>query len=771
MNDPRLYTLQPKQFEFSQLFKKYRLYGGAKGGGKSYAMRSEAVRQCLSAPMVRGLVLRRTSPEVRENTIIPMMSELPRGLYQYNGSTNIMKFPNGSTIRFSYCRNYQDVLNFQGIEYDYICETFDTRVKMSDGTTKKISDIKIGDTVMTLCGGKKVLRSQEVGRKECATVKTPYGESTQSLDHRFLSFSGDWVSIYQRLPILYRTFCSVSELIQCKRLKFLQRPIAYTLGLLRRIQSFFLNLFSLVLRVFRHIPVNVYNFSPKKKQNILKTKRHFVWFDLLMLHESGEQSALLRENLSFDNSVFSYGRRHSHKPLNFLVNYRALFCFYGVQFLLFLVNVRAYTQQLVGAEVSPPCNLIKDGLRLFHRHIHQNQSVLRHPYTNQVLDTSEAVRLSFCEISRVGERDVWGICVDSCNHYIGESGIVNRNCIEEITHWNENEFKVLKGCLRTSRAGITPNLFASTNPGGIGHGWVKRLWIDRDFTENEDPNEYGFIGATVYDNLALMKAQPDYEKTLKDLPDKLRRAYLFGDWDVFEGQYFTEFRRDRHTHPPNIPMTGIKKRIVAMDYGYAAPSCVLWMTLDNQGRVDVYRELYMKELTYRELGLKINALTTEFEKKEMSNTIYVDPAALTKRSEATGTTLQKEFKALGLNAVPAKNARIDGWLTTREVLKFRLNRNTMELESRLTIGENCKNLIRTFPLAVYDDKNVEDLDTEGEDHALDALRYGLGALGVKSEIIPNATPERKVEKKEEKGDFWKRPKDRKSSENNLNIQF
>lgn len=102
----------------------YRLYGGQKGGGKSKAMRAECVGQCLSAPDIRGLVLRRTFPEVRENMIVPMQKELPAqttGFYKYNVNDGIFTFYNGSTIRFSYCRNLQDVLNYQGLEYDFIC--------------------------------------------------------------------------------------------------------------------------------------------------------------------------------------------------------------------------------------------------------------------------------------------------------------------------------------------------------------------------------------------------------------------------------------------------------------------------------------------------------------------------------------------------------------------------------------------------------------------------------------------------------------------------
>lgn len=139
-------------------------------------------------------------------------------------------------------------------------------------------------------------------------------------------------------------------------------------------------------------------------------------------------------------------------------------------------------------------------------------------------------------------------------------------CIEELTHWTEREFKILMTSLRSSKPGIIPNFFGSTNPGGIGHGWVKRLWINRDFMEEEDPSEYEFIPASIYDNHILLTRNPEYLKSLLALPEKERRAYLEGDRDVFEGQFFTEFRRDIHIIEPMLPLEGIKRRIICLDY-------------------------------------------------------------------------------------------------------------------------------------------------------------------------------------------------------------
>lgn len=95
---------------------------------------------------------------------------------------------------------------------------------------------------------------------------------------------------------------------------------------------------------------------------------------------------------------------------------------------------------------------------------------------------------------------------------------------------------------------------------------MKRLWIDRDFRESENPDHYDFIPARVWDNLILMETQPEYVQSLQALPEKLRQAYLEGDWNVFDGQFFTTFRSDIHVIPPFIPRNGVKKRIICLDY-------------------------------------------------------------------------------------------------------------------------------------------------------------------------------------------------------------
>lgn len=128
---------------------------------------------------------------------------------------------------------------------------------------------------------------------------------------------------------------------------------------------------------------------------------------------------------------------------------------------------------------------------------------------------------------------------------------------------------------RTTRTDISPRMYYTCNPGNVGHAWVKRLFIDRQYQQGENAEDYNFIPAKIYDNRILMNADPNYVKQLLALPEDLRRAHLDGDWDVHAGQYFREFSREKHVVAPfEIPHWW--RRFRSMDWGYNDPCCVLW---------------------------------------------------------------------------------------------------------------------------------------------------------------------------------------------------
>lgn len=284
--------------------------------------------------------------------------------------------------------------------------------------------------------------------------------------------------------------------------------------------------------------------------------------------------------------------------------------------------------------------------------------------------------------------------------------------IDELTTFTEFQYKYLLSRLRTTKGQVLPCFAASGNPGGVGHVWVKRLWIDRDYSEFENPNDFEFIRSSVYDNPYLMKENPEYVSFLKSLPVEERRALLDGDWDVFAGQFFQEFRRDVHTIAPMYPKENVVKRIVSLDYGFAAPACVLWSAIMEDGRIITYRELYVTDHTYARLAIKIRAMT---KRGEQIDGYFCDPSIVNKRNDVTGTTGSMEFAKHGIALQMADNDRADGWATMRQALLIHDTPNGKE--SKWVITTNCQNLIRTLPQMQYDKIKTEDLDTSAEDHA------------------------------------------------------
>lgn len=297
-------------------------------------------------------------------------------------------------------------------------------------------------------------------------------------------------------------------------------------------------------------------------------------------------------------------------------------------------------------------------------------------------------------------------------------------CIEEITQRSEEEFRILMSSLRTSKDRYEPNCFMSWNPWGIGHARVKRLFIDRDFLDNENPNDYVFIPATIYDNKVLMNNDPSYYQNLLNLPEKRRKAYLEWNRDVFAWQYFNMFSRDVHVISPIIPRN-VKKRIICLDYWYAAPSAVYRLALTHDDKVICYREFYSSWYTYKKLALQIKALNPEDEKID---DIICDPAYINKTSESDETTLAQEFANVWLIVSPWNNDRIAWWMRIRDLLNIYEDPNTKKKTSNLKICSNCINLIRTLPALVHDDSNVEDVNTKWEDHWPDAIRYWISIL-------------------------------------------
>ena len=317
--------------------------------------------------------------------------------------------------------------------------------------------------------------------------------------------------------------------------------------------------------------------------------------------------------------------------------------------------------------------------------------------------------------------------------------------IDEATHQSEEKFKKLSACVRGVN-GFPKRIYLTCNPGGEGHGWVKRLFIDKAYQDNENPDDYMFIQSLVTDNKALMESNPDYLRQLEALPPRLRKMWLEGDWQFYDGQYFEEFKDDpdhyddrQWTHvinPFEIPDGW--KIYRSFDWGYNKPFSCMWFAVDYDGVVYHILEFYGCVKGSPNEGIKwtppqvfaeIHRIETEHPWLKGKNIQGIaDPAiwdAETGESIADTAAKHQVFFSKG------DHQRIAGWMQCHYRLAFDANGFPM-----FYVFKNCENFIRTVPLLQYDDHKVEDIDTDGEDHIADAWRYFLMSRPIKPRTTP-----------------------------------
>ena len=286
--------------------------------------------------------------------------------------------------------------------------------------------------------------------------------------------------------------------------------------------------------------------------------------------------------------------------------------------------------------------------------------------------------------------------------------------IDEATQLSEFRFSIFKACLRGASK-FPRRMYLTCNPGGIGHAWVKRLFVDREFRDGEDGRDYAFIPAKVFDNHTLMSSDPDYVRSLESLPDRLKDAWLFGKWDVFEGQFFPEFDPNVHV----ISASQIPKaltRFCAIDYGFDMLAALV-IGVDCEGNYFVIREHCEPNLTISEAAERISALCNgECEYAVAS------PDLWNRRQDSgkSGFEIMQSVRAMP-PLISADDRRIPGWRIVREYLCAKGTHPT------LRICGCCQELIRSIPALLCDASRVEDASNEPHSitHAPEALRYGL----------------------------------------------
>ena len=295
--------------------------------------------------------------------------------------------------------------------------------------------------------------------------------------------------------------------------------------------------------------------------------------------------------------------------------------------------------------------------------------------------------------------------------------------IDEATQLTEFQFQTFKGCLRGAND-FPKRMYLTCNPGGVGHAWVKRLFIDRQYVEGERPEDYEFIQAKVTDNPVLMKKDPEYINMLRSLPYELREAWLNGSWDIFAGQYFSEWNRDVHVVEPFV-IPAWWRRYITIDYGLDMLAAYL-IVVDDHDMAYVVQEVYKgRDLGEGAKGLIVSEAAAEVKALAGNGDIaaYLAPPDLWNARQETGKSVADIFAESGIYLTQTNNDRIDGWMAMHERLHVFEDEQGVQV-AKLRIFPQCINLIRTLPQLRYDDKRINDVATEPHEltHGPDAIR-------------------------------------------------
>jgi hypothetical protein len=308
---------------------------------------------------------------------------------------------------------------------------------------------------------------------------------------------------------------------------------------------------------------------------------------------------------------------------------------------------------------------------------------------------------------------------------------------DELVTFTLLQFKFISSRARTTKPGLLPVIRCASNPGGANSYWVKRYFILKDIIASEDPayrpEEYSFVSATLDDNPYI---DGTYEARLMALPSEaLRRAYRFGDWDVFEGQYFSEWRRfkeDEHgVRPWHVieELPTVKGRAInevswveivrAIDWGYTKPGVCGWYACLPDGRAIKFQEYFFEKTLSKYVAGEIKKMSAGM---KIRYTVADPSMWISSGNNDTGESIAETFARNGVSLREADNNRINGWHRLHSWLTEVTDFPPVPLLQFYARG--CPYTIRTIPSQVIDPTRPEDLLTKNtEDHAADETRY------------------------------------------------
>jgi len=309
---------------------------------------------------------------------------------------------------------------------------------------------------------------------------------------------------------------------------------------------------------------------------------------------------------------------------------------------------------------------------------------------------------------------------------------------DEATQFTRFQYRYIMSRNRVTVKGVSPLVMMGTNPGGVGHRWFKKEFIDiGDF---EKPHEvevapgakekHMFIPAKLSDNIILNDRDEGYKDNLMGLGEVEKRRLLFGDWDIHAGQFFPKFDRNIHVMD-SFDIPDYWRRFISIDYGLDM-SAVYWYALDNEGFYYVYKELYRPNLSLSDLAVAIHEKTTPIERDVLSYTV-ASPDLWNRRQE-TGKSGRQILAENGLSGYALRKAddrRVEGWRVVREYLKpfddpMHDGEGEPKKVARVRIfGDRVRKLQSHLPALQHDDDNPDDVSDTPHDitHAPESFRY------------------------------------------------
>jgi len=743
-------------------------YGGARGGGKTDGVLGKfAIKQEQLGADFNAIFFRKELPQADDLIERAKQIYLPLKAH-YQDQKKQFTFLSGARLRFRPLANDADAEKYQG---QNLCVAVGTRIRMADGLFKPIEAIQIGDMVATLLGPRKVknltapyfapcVESQVLDQDGNVVgaqrnpiwhpVLTAHGVSSISanslqhtsqkrhIDQQSLRWALSACNVDRIFPAYKglkhqawfswkedkKTYCteSLDDTLNTQQLDSLSVPVtlhAPTVRLARKLARC-----SHAVSTECHAPdksCEQLSDSCLMKQKI---RQGFEQLDALFQPVLGSLSTLCdapsnvptktQTTANFQcDCQFCRDLCDEHSPQAVETGQGKLPLQDGV------------------AELSHTLN--GDESDTIQKHSPERSEWWVHPYSGKAFYLAEDVVFGKMVMTYVGTQLVTDLTVEEANHYISDCGLINKNsdcAIEEAGNYADpSPIWKLFGALRGKGGG---QIILTFNPGGIGHGWLKALFIKpapkgMKLLKKELPNgasfDYIYIPSRVTDNQILLARDPEYINRLHMVGSpELVRAWLEGDFEIHEGSYFPEFSSKHIISPFNVPKHW--PRYLGYDWGYHSPFAAIWGAVSS-GRTDDGKEVpYPKGavIIYRELwGKGVDNITQAERIASLSlneNPISVaDPSIFNNQG---GPTINDQFNSIFVKYKhpsfrQADNDRISGWSQIRQRL--------VASPPLIYIFATCPYLLETLPSMSIDKQKPEDLDTRGNDHAVDALRY------------------------------------------------